>query len=319
MAAAVGAAAGLVPFAASAQALCPGSTVRFIVPFPGSGSSADGIARAVAAKLGEAWGKNVIVDNRPGAGGVAANQLVAAASPDGCTIALVTAAIGINPALMKKKLPYDTLKDLTMLGVMVDVPLGLFAHASLPAKTVPELIALAKAQPGSMTYATPGVGTGSHLAGELLAHKTGTQLLHVPYKNAASAELDLLAGRVSLMFAAVSSEVEQVKAGRLRLVAVTGDKRLAGFPDVPAIGESVPGYSMGSYFGVIGPGGMDKALAGRISLDIAQALQTPELQRQLAARQLVAVGSSPEAFERLVRKEMQEMGKLVESAGIRID
>lgn len=311
--------AGALACAAPAHALCPGNTVRFLVPFPGSGSSADGLARAVSARLAQMWGRNVIVDNRPGAGGVAATQIIASSAPDGCTMGMVTPAIAANPALMKNRLPYDTLKDLTMLGVMVDVPVGLFSHPSLPAKTVAELVAHAKSQPQGLAYGTPGVGTGSHLAGELFAHRAGVKLVHVPYKGAAPAELDLLAGRVQLMFAAVSSEVQQVQAGKLRLIAVTGDKRVAAFPDVPTVGESIPGYRMGSYFGVVGPGGMDKALAQRVSRDLADALRSPEVKQQLDARGLVAVGSSPQEFERMVRAEMQEMARLVEATGLSVD
>ncbi|MEN9418521.1 MAG: hypothetical protein RI988_2141 [Pseudomonadota bacterium] len=300
-----------------AQAPCAsGSTVKFLVPFPASGSSADGLARAVSAELAKMWGKTVIVENKPGAGGVASTQAVATSAPDGCTVGLVTAAISINPSLMKKRLPYDTLKDLTMLSVLVDIPVGLFANPALPFKTVPELLAYAKTVPQGLDYGTPGVGSGSHLAGELLAHMTGARLNHVPYRGAAPAELDLMAGRIPLMIVAVSSEVAQIKAGKVRLIAVTGDKRFSGFPDVPTIGETVPGYATPGYFGVVGPGGMDKGLASRISQDIAKALQMPEVKRQLDMRGLVPIGSTPEQFERLVRSEMQTLGRVVEATGM---
>ena len=305
--------------AARAQSLCPGSTVRFLVPFPGSGSSADSLSRAVAARLAEMWGKNVIVENKPGAGGIASNQTIIAAAPDGCTIGLVTAAISINPSLMKKKLPYDTLKELTLIGQLVDIPVGLFAHPSLPVQTVQELVAYAKKQPQGLTYGTPGVGTGSHLAGALLASMTGIDLVHVPYKGAAPAELDLIAGRIALMFAAASSEVGAVKAGKLRLIAIAGDRRFAAFPEVPTIGDSIPGYSMGSYFGVVAPGGMARPLAQRLSQDIAKALASPEVKARLDTLQLAGVGSSPEEFEKLVRADIAAMAKLVESTGLSID
>lgn len=301
---------------ASAQSPCPGSTVKFLVPFPASGSSADALARSVSAELAKAWGKTVIVENRPGAGGVAATQAVATSPPDGCTLGLVTAAIAINPSLMKKRLPYDTLKDLTMLSILVDIPVGLFSNPSLPFKTIPELIAYAKASSQGLDYGTPGVGSGSHLAGELLAHMTGAKLNHVPYRGAAPAELDMMAGRIPLMIVAVSSEVAQIKAGKVRLIAVTGDRRFPGFPDVPTIGESVAGYSTSGYFGVVAPGNMDKGLAQRISQDIASALQAPEVRKQLDARGLVPIGSTPEQFERLVRRDMQSLGRLVEATGM---
>ena len=167
-----------------------------------------------------------------------------------------------------------------------------------------------------LTYGTPGVGTGSHLAGALLAHLTGSNLVHLPYRGAAPAELDLMSGQVALMFAAVSSEMAQMKAGRIKLIAVTADKRLAALPLVPTVGESIPGYALGSYFGVIGPGGLPKALGNRISKDIAKALASPEVQARLDGLQLVAVGSTPEEFEQLVRKDMQSMARLVQATGL---
>ncbi len=302
-----------------AHALCPGSTVRFLVPFPASGSSADSLSRAVAASLSEIWSKNVIVENKPGAGGIAATQTIATSPPDGCTIGLVSAAIAANPGLMKNKLPYDTLQDLTMISQLVDIPVGLFAPPSLPANNVKELIEYAKQQPQGLTYGTPGVGTGSHMAGALLASMTGANLIHVPYRGLAPAELDMLAGRISMMFGAVSSEVGAIKAGKVKLIALTGDRRFPAFPDVPTIGATLPGYSVGSYFGVVGPGGMAKPLAARISQDIAKAMNANEVKARLNVLQLVGVGSTPEEFEKLVRSDITALNKLIAAAGITIE
>jgi len=305
----------LIAGPSSAQSICSGSTVKFLVPFPPSGATTDTLARVLASRLSAMWSKSVIVENKPGAGGVLATQIVATSGPDGCTIGLVYGSIASNPSLMKK-LPYDTLKDLAMVTQLVDVPVGLIVLPSLPVNTVAELIAYAKKQPQGLVYGSPGVGTGSHLAGALLRSMTGANLIHVPYKGTAAAQLDLMGGRIFGVFTAISSVVGPIKAGKVRLLAITGDKRFRAFPDVPTIGETIPGYSMSSYFGVMASGSMPRPAVARLSQDIAHALASPEVKASLDTMDLVAVGSTPEAFEKLVREDMQKVAKLVKEAGI---
>jgi tripartite-type tricarboxylate transporter receptor subunit TctC len=305
----------LIASPSPAQSICSAGTVRFLVPFPPSGATTDTLARVLASRLTTTWSRNVIVDNKPGAGGVLSTQTVASSAPDGCTIALVDRSIAVNPSLMKK-LPYDTLKDLAMVTQLVDVPVGLIVLPSAPVNSVAELITYAKEQPQGLAYGSPGIGTGSHLAGALLGSMTGANLIHVPYKGTAAAQLDLLAGRIFGVFTAVSSVVGPIRAGKFRLFAIAGDRRFPAFPDVPTIGETIPGYAMSSYFGVVASAGTPRPAVARMSQDIAQALASPEVKAALDKMDLIAVGSTPEAFEKLIRADMQVIAKVVKEAGI---
>jgi tripartite-type tricarboxylate transporter receptor subunit TctC len=241
--------------------------------------------------------------------------MVATSAPDGCTLGLVYAAIASNPSLFKK-LPYDTLKDLAMVSQLVDLPIGLFALPSLPANNLAELVAYAKTRPEGLTYGSPGVGSASHLAGTMLASMTSANLIHIPYKGAAAAELDLVAGRISLMFAAAPTEVGFLKAGKLKLIAVAGDRRFPTYPEVPTIGESIPGFTMNSYFGVVASGRIPRPAVEQLSRDIASAMANPEVKARVEGLHLTVVGSTPEAFEKLVRTDIEAMAKVIKANGI---
>ncbi|MBN9428303.1 MAG: tripartite tricarboxylate transporter substrate binding protein [Burkholderiales bacterium] len=309
----------LLPATAPAQPVCTGGTARVVVPFPASGASTDTLARAIAQQLAEMWSQSVVVENRPGAGNVLGTQAVVTAPPDGCTIGVVTSALSINPGLMPKRLPYDTINDIVPVTQLVSVPIGLFANPSLPVRNLPELLAYAKRQANGLTFGSPGVGTSSHMAGAMLASVSGATFTHVPYKGAAPAELDLVGGRIDLMLSILSSGAGSVKSGKIKLIAVATPERDATFPDVASISETLPGYAFHSYLGIIAPKGTPPQLAQRLAADIGKALRSPAVKARLDAYGLVAVGSSPETFGALVRRDIERWAKIIKDNNITAD
>ncbi|KVW97542.1 tripartite tricarboxylate transporter substrate binding protein [Thiobacillus denitrificans] len=303
--------AALLAAGASAQA----APTRILVGAPAGGST-DTLARTLATELGRLLGKVVIVENRPGAGGNIAADAVAKAAPDGNTLLMSFTSHAINASLYPS-LPFDPVKDFTPLTCVATSPSMLVAHPSVPAKDVRELIALARAKPGQLNFAIGAVGSSLHLAGDLFKMQSGVFIVNIPYRGTAPAIQDVIAGQVELMFAAVGNAQAQVKAGKLKALGVTSARRLAAFPDVPAIAEVLTGYESSAWFGLFGPARMNPDLARRISDAARQAIAAPEVRRRLDAEGAVPVGNSPEDFSKFVQGEIQRWAKVVKFSGAR--
>ena len=272
------------------------------------------IARLIAQKLSEQWGQPVVLENKPGGGTVLGAQAVASAPPDGHTIGLVISAFTINPSL-RKDLPYDTLKDFAPLTQIGNTVLALVANAAFPADDLRGLLAEAKKHPGELAYASLGVGTSTHLAGELLKMRGGVDLLHVPYSGSAPAYKDMLGGRVPLGFVVLQSALPQVKAGRLKVIGITGARRSAIYPEFPTLAEALPGYSMESMFGLVAPGATPKDLALRIAADAAGVLREPAMKARFADLGVEIVASTPEEFGAFLRSEIGKWAPVVKASG----
>jgi tripartite-type tricarboxylate transporter receptor subunit TctC len=297
----------------------PSKPVRFIVPFPPGGGN-DTIARLVAQKLSVALGQQVVVDNRPGAGGTIGAEAAARSPGDGHTLFLAGVAThGINPNL-RKKLPYDALKDFDAVSLIASAPLLVVAHPSLPARSVKELIAVAKARPGQINYASNGAGGSSHLAVELFDMMAGVRLTHVPYKGLVPALTDLMSGEVQVMFSSAVAMLPQVKAGRLRAIAMTGAKRSPAIPAIPTVAESgLPGYETGSWYGVVVPAGTPKGVIDRLSREIQTIVRSPEVTARLNEEAVIPVGSTPDVFDRHIRFELARWAKVIKAGKIELE
>ena len=283
--------------AASAQdaAGYPDRPVRLVVPFPSAGAM-DSIARILGERIGAEWGQQIVVDNRPGAGGNIGSSAVAEAEPDGYTLLMVSIGHAVNPSLYAK-MPFDPVQDFAPVTLVATVPNLLVVHPSVPATSVAELIALAKEQPGSITYASAGYGTSIHLAGELFKTMAGVDMVHIPYKGSGPAVTDLVGGHVQAMFDSVTSALPHVRAGNLKALGVTSAKRSSLLPEVPTIAEAgLPGYEIDPWFGILAPAGTPAAIIVQIQSQVAQALALPEVQEKLAAIGAEPIGSTPEAF-----------------------
>ena len=288
-----------------------------LVPFSAGGGT-DITARAIAQKLGERWGHQVVVDNRPGAAGNIGAEIVAHAVPDGYTLLAITATHTVSAAL-QAKISYDLLRDLTPLTQVTALPYLLVVHPSMPAKNVRELIALSKAKKGGLTYGSSGIGSLAHLGGALLATAAGTELLYVPYKGSAPAVADVIAGQLDMAFPSIL-QATHVRSGRLRAIAVTSLKRSDSLPEVPTIAESgVPGYEINQWNGVLAPPRMAPAFAARLSGEINAVLAQADVKTRLSADGSEAVGTTPQAFAALLRAEVDKWKKLAKEANIRID
>jgi tripartite-type tricarboxylate transporter receptor subunit TctC len=309
------AATALAVPAAHAQAY-PSRPVRLVVPFL-PGGSADILGRALAQKLSDGLGQPVVVENRPGAGTAIAAELVAKAPADGYTLMLGTVSShAINPAL-NPKLPFDPLRDFTPVAPVASIPFALLVHPSVPARTVPELIAYARSRPGKLDYSSAGNGTSNHLAGELFEAMTGTHMVHIPYRGSAPALQDLIAGRVSVMFDLVLTAAPHVRSGAVRALAVTGAKRSAALPDVPTVAESgLPGYEVSAWFGVFAPAGLPRPVVDRLNAEVARALAAPDLQQRLVSQGAEPLAGSPDQFAAYLKSEVAKWGKVVRDAGV---
>jgi tripartite-type tricarboxylate transporter receptor subunit TctC len=304
----------LVTHAQSSRVEYPVRPVRVVVGFPAGGPS-DILARLVAQKLGEATGQQFIVDNRGGASGMIGAELVAKAPPDGYTLLVVPATHAVNPSLYRK-LPFDTTSDFTPVSLVAEGPFILVVHPSLPAKSVQELIALARRRPGELNYASAGVGGLPHLAGELFKSTAGIRMNHIPYKGAAPATIDLVAGHVTIMFNNMLSAVPHVKGGRLRALGVTTMKRSSAVPDVPTIAEAgVKGYEVSGWYGVLGPAGLSAEMLDRLNGAVNRGMRQPEVVKRLAGEGVDAVGSTPEEFGARIRREMTKWSAVVKASG----
>lgn len=270
----------------------PNRPIRLVVAFPASGTT-DIIARGVAAEISKSLGQQVYVDNRPGAGGNIGTDLVAKSPPDGYTIVMGTVGTHAINVSLYSKLPYDAVKDFAPVTLVASVPNVLEVNPSLPVKTVKELIAYAKANPGKLNFASSGSGTSIHLSGELFKSITGVDMLHIPYKGSAPAITDLIGGQANLMFDNLPSSIGHIKAGQLRAIAVTTLTRSPALPDVPTIAESgVPGYEASSWFGVLAPAGTPKEIVARLHDEIVKALKTPVLRKYLQGQGAEPVGDT---------------------------
>ena len=296
----------------------PAKPIRLLVGFAAGGPS-DVASRTVGQKLTQKWGQQVIVDIRPGAGGTIASDAVAKAAPDGYTLLLPAFSHAVNPSLISK-LPYDTLKDFTPIVLFASTANMLVTHPSIPAKTVKELIAFAKARPNQLTYGSAGNGTASHLAGELLNTMGGVSITHVPYKGIAPAHTDTMGGQISMMFDGVVTGWPAVKAGRLRALGVTTLKRWQGAPDVPTMSEAgLTGYEVNSWFGLMGPAGLSREIVQRLNAEVIRSMAEPDARERLYSIGAEPISNTPEEFAAYIRSEMAKWAKVVKAAGIRAE
>ncbi len=307
-----------LPAFAFAQAY-PAKPIRLIVPWPPTGT-VDILGRTLGQKLGDALGQSVVIDNRGGANGMIGTDMAAKAAPDGYTL-LVENITGqtINAALHEKK-AYDIYKDFTHVGLLAWVPNGVVSLPSLPARNIQELIALAKSQPGKLTYASFGIGSSAHLTFELFKGMTGVDMLHVPYKGGGPAIADLLAGQVSIYIPVLPSVVSLSKSGKLRLLAVTGSKRSSAMPDVPTVAESgVPGFEASNWFGLMVPAGTPADIVNRLNAEAGKAMQSPDVKDKLGGLGFEIQSSTPAEFSAFLRKEGDKWAKVVKASGAKAE
>jgi tripartite-type tricarboxylate transporter receptor subunit TctC len=303
-------------FPALAQAW-PSKPIRLVVPYPPGGST-DLLGRAVAAKVGEALGQQVIVDNRGGANGTLGSDIVARSAPDGYTFVLGTGATHGLTLFLSKTTPYDPVKDFTPVTAAAEVPIVLVVHPSVPAANMTEFVEYARRNPGKLSFGSSGTGSPHHLSGELLKHLAGIDMLHVPYKGAGPAVQDLLGAQVPAVFTTLSTALPHVKSGKLRALGMVEGKRQPSAPDIPTIGEAVPGYAMPrSWLGFFGPAALPEGITRRMNVEIVKAVQSPDVRGKLEAAGMPVVGTSAEEFARMVKEDIETFRKIVTAAGIR--
>jgi tripartite-type tricarboxylate transporter receptor subunit TctC len=296
----------------------PNRPVRMLVGYPPGGPT-DLAARLAAQHLTEAFGQQVIVDNRPGAGGTVSATLLVQSNADGYTLALGSnGEMAISPNL-RRKLAYDPVRDIAAISRIGASQLVLIVHPSLPAKSVKELIALAKAKPGAINFASSGTGSTAHLCAELFKHMAAIDIVHVPYKGAGPAMTDLMGGQVQMLITGYSAAVPHVKAGKLRALGVTGAKRLASAPDLPTIGESVPGYDVTSWYGIVAPRGTPAAVVDRVHREIAAMTRKPDVAARLAALGIEPEGNTPREFAAQVKSEIAKWARVIKAAGVPVE
>ena len=295
----------------------PSKPIRLVVPFTPGGST-DILARVIGMKLTEAWGKQVVIDNRPGAGGNIGVDLVAKSLPDGYTLVMGhIGTFGVNPTLYPK-LPYDSIRDFQPITLVALVPNMLSVNPSLPVKSVKELIALAKAKPGTINFGSGGNGSAAHLAGEYFKLMTKTEITHIPYRGTSPAVTDLIAGQIQMIITGVPPTLNFVKTGKLRALAVATSKRLALLPDLPTIAEAgVPGYEATQWYGVLAPAGTPRPIVDKLNAEMAKAIKGPDVREKLAADAAEPVGNSPEEFGAFIKKEIARWAPVVKASGAR--
>jgi len=304
--------------AAFAQPSYPTKPIRFISPFAPGGST-DVLARLLGQRLTESLGQTVVVENRPGAAGNIGAELVARAPADGYTMLLCASSLSINPSI-QRKMPFDTRTDLAPITLVGTSPNALTIHPVLPARTVQELVALAKRRPNQLEYASGGIGTGGHMIGELFKHTAGVRFVHIPYKGSGPAALALLQGEAALAFNNIIAVASHLRTGRLRALAVTSAKRAPGFPDLPTIAESgYPGFEADSWYGVLTTGRAPVNVVATLNRELQRILANPDVVERLTSIGVLAAPTTPEAFARLIDDEMQKWRKVIELAGARND
>jgi tripartite-type tricarboxylate transporter receptor subunit TctC len=319
--------AGLAAIACALGAACatgmsgaqgyPAKPVRFIVGFP-AGGTVDLVARGLGQKLSPLWGQPVIVENRVGANGTIATDHVAKAPPDGLTVLIAFSSHTINPVLYDK-LPYDAQRDFVPITLVATVPNLLVVHPSLPVKSVRDLIAFAKARPGQITYASSGAGSPAHISAELFNKMAGVQLVHVAYKGGPPHIVSVVSGETSLVFTTIILGLPQVKAGRMRALAVTTPARTTVLPTVPTVAETLPGYESVSWYGILVPRGTPAAVADKLHADITKVLQSPDLRDSLLSQGAEPVGNTRAAFAALIAKELGSWSTMTRALGAKVD
>jgi tripartite-type tricarboxylate transporter receptor subunit TctC len=309
---------GFAPQPAGAQAY-PTKPIRLVVPFP-PGGSLDVVARAIGQKLTEAWGQPVVIDNRPGAGGNIGADLVAKSAPDGYTIlegALSTHAVNVS---LYSKMPYDPVRDFAPITLVAITPNVLVLNPSFPANSVPELVAYAKAHPGALSFGSGSNGSAGHLAGELFKTETGVDMVHIPYKGGAPALQALLAGDTQLMFDNLANSTPQLKAGKLKALAVTTAKRSALAPELPTLAETgLPGFDIYTWWGFMAPAGTPKEIIAKWNAEVTRILATPEMKAFFAQQGAEPAPTTPEQFAALIRSEIPKYAKIVKDSGAKVD
>ena len=316
----------LFPTMGMAQTASPGSgqgwpsrPIRFIVPFPPGGGT-DVNARIIAPRLSAALGQQVVVENRTGAGGMVGTEVVAKSAPDGYSMVIATIGpIAINQSLYAK-MTYDPAKDLAPVTITGEVPNGLVVHPTLPAKTLKDLIALAKQRPRELNYGSSGAGAGDHLAAEMLSVMAGIRMTHVPYKGGPLAMVDLMAGNIQLIFATLATGMPYIRAGRVRTLAVAGAQRFALLPEVPTVAEAgVPGYAIHNWAGVFVAAGTPRPIIDRLNVEIVKALAAPDVRQKLLEMGLVAATNTPDQFASFIQSETVKWAKVVKDANLKLD
>lgn len=306
------------PAKGTAAATYPTGPIRIVAPFP-PGGGLDIIARIIAQWLSEAWGHQVSVDNRPGAGGTIGTAIAAKAAPDGYTFLIVSSAHTINASLYRQ-LAYDTLNDFAPVSLITAVPHLLVVHPSLPATTVKGLIAIAKSKPGQIAYASGGIGASTHLAGELFKSMAGVDLLHVPYKGTVPSLVDVMSGQVPVTFGSVPTVLQHIKTGRLRALGLTGARRSLSAPEVPTIAEAgVPGYEAATWHGMLVPARTPGAVVAKLNSEIVRMLNDANIRGRLGREGLEPAGSTPEQFDAHLRAEIPKWAQVIRTAGIRAE
>ncbi|HKA41424.1 MAG TPA: tripartite tricarboxylate transporter substrate binding protein [Burkholderiales bacterium] len=310
--------AGVLIAAEAAAQSFPGRPVRYLMPLPAGGET-DVFARVLAKQLSEYWGQQVIVENRPGGGTTIATELAAKAPPDGYTMLHAITPFSVN-ATLYEKLPYDTVRDfacITHIGNLYGV---LAAHPSFPARTLTDLIRLAKARPGAISYATGGSGTSNHITAEAMRAAAGIDIVHVPYKGTSLAVLDVLPGRVPLLSTVLVEAIPYIQSGKLKVIATTSPRRAPSLPDVPTIGETLPGYHAGTgFWALVTRAGVPPATLGGLNADIVKALHAPDVRARLAQADIEIVGSKPGECDAFLREQVAVWGKIVKTSGARVD
>ena len=317
-----GAAAGVllligVDVSAQSQAY-PTKTIRFVVPYVPSGG-VDFVARTLAEKLSQTLGHSVIVDNRPGGSTNIGTELVARAAPDGYTFLVASVPTSVNMTLFKN-LRFNIITDFIHISLLSTAPNILVVHPSLPVKSVPELIAYAKARPGQLTFGSAGIGTSNHLSGELFKIMGGIDMLHVPYKGGGAAVTELLGGHISMYFATPPSVMSHVQSGKLRALGVTSEKRSASVPDIPTISESgLPGFDQSAWHGLFAPAGTPAPIIAKLSAEVVKVLRMPDVEKRFHSQAVDVIASSPEEFAAFIRQDVAKYEKLIKTANIHVE
>ena len=303
--------------AASAQPSFPSKPVRIFVPYA-AGGGVDILARTLGDVVSRQWGQPVVVENRPGAGGVVASQALVTSPPDGYTLIVVASGHATNPFLYPK-IPYDTFKDFAPISLLASSPNILLVRADSPFKTLGDMIAQARAKPGSLSFGHAGTGTSTHLAGELLKNLARIDLNAIPYKGGAPSINDLLGGQIPMSFNNGPESVGQLEAGTVRALAVTTASRAPFLPNVPGVAETVPGYDTEVWWGLLGPAGIPPDLVARLSRDFVAALNTEPVKERLAKLGAAPIGTSPEQFDARIRADYKKWGPIIEAAGMKAE
>jgi len=307
-----------LPLAAHAQGWPTKQAIKFIVVYPPGGAS-DVTARLIGAKLGEILGQSVVIENKPGANGMIATDFVAKSAPDGYTMLMANLGPNALNPVVYKKLPYDAIKDFTGVTLTTIVPQVVVVNQDVPVKTIPELIAYTKANPGKVSFGSAGQGASNHLSGELLNAMGGIKRQHVPYKGDAPSIVDLIGGQIQLALPTTVAGLPHVRSGKLRAIGVTSKKRLDSLPDVAAVAETLPGYEAVSWGGVMVPAGTPKEIVNRLNVEINKILKMPDVAAKLENLGAIIVGSTPEEFDKYVKDEIAKWGKVARDNNIALD